>query len=48
MDIPKKYRNRVRVCIDTCHLFAAGQDADTQEFRANQLPFPQWNGFENT
>ncbi len=31
MDIPKIYRKRVRVCIDTCHLFAAGQDAENQE-----------------
>ncbi len=29
--IPPKYHNRLRYCIDTCHIFAAGYDISTEE-----------------
>lgn len=29
--IPKKYHSRLRYCIDTCHIFAAGYDISTEK-----------------
>lgn len=35
--IPKKYHPRLRYCIDTCHIFAAGYDISTEQGALNYI-----------
>jgi apurinic endonuclease APN1 len=40
-EVPKKFHSRIGVCLDTCHLFAAGYRLDTQ---TTYQEF--WKGFD--